>query len=51
MTRYISHEESVNQISDDFVAACDLLEAYIKGDFSQRGNAHAVIEVRHQKAN
>lgn len=49
--RYISHEESVNQILDDFVAACDPLEAYIKGDFSPRGNVHTVIEVRHQKVN
>lgn len=47
--RYISHEESVNQILDDFVAACDPLEVYIKGDFSPRGNVHTVIEVQHQK--
>ena len=47
--RYISHEESVNQILDDFVAACAPLEVYIKGDFTPRGNVHTVIEVRHQK--
>src|SRR4028118_1085489 len=47
--RYISHEESINQILDDFVAACDPLEATIKGDFSPRGNVHTVIEVSHQK--
>lgn len=47
--RYISHEESVNQILDDFVAACDPLEATIKGDFTPRGNVHTVIEVKHQK--
>lgn len=47
--RYISHEESVNQILDDFVAACDPLEVMIKGDFSPRGNVHTVIEVSHQK--
>lgn len=47
--RYISHEESINQILDDFVAACDPLEAHVKGDFSPRGNVHTVIEVRHQK--
>ncbi len=47
--RYISHEESVNQILDDFVAACDPLEATIKGDFAPRGNVHTVIEVKHQK--
>ncbi|MGB3203499.1 MAG: preQ(1) synthase [Crinalium sp.] len=49
--RYISHEESVNQILDDFVAACDPLEATIKGDFSPRGNVHTVVEVHHQKSN
>jgi 7-cyano-7-deazaguanine reductase len=47
--RYISHEESVNQILDDFVAACDPLEVWIKGDFSPRGNVHTVVEVHHQK--
>ncbi len=47
--RYISHEESVNQILDDFVAACDPLEVHVKGDFSPRGNVHTVIEVQHKK--
>ena len=47
--RYISHEESVNQILDDFVAACDPLEVQIKGDFSPRGNVHTTIEVNHKK--
>jgi 7-cyano-7-deazaguanine reductase len=47
--RYISHEESVNQILDDFVAACDPIDATIKGDFAPRGNVHTVIEVRHQR--
>ena len=47
--RYISHEESVNQILDDFVEACDPLEVTIKGDFAPRGNVHTVIEVQHQK--
>ncbi len=47
--RYISHEESVNQILDDFVAACDPLEVTIKGDFSPRGNVHTVVEVTHQR--
>ncbi len=46
---YISHEESVNQILDDFIAACDPLEVKVKGDFSPRGNVHTVIEVEHQK--
>jgi 7-cyano-7-deazaguanine reductase len=48
--RYISHEESVNQILDDFVAACDPLEVHIKGDFSPRGNVHTTIEVTHKKS-
>lgn len=48
--RYISHEESVNQILDDFIAACDPLEVKIKGDFTPRGNVHTVIEATHQKA-
>lgn len=47
--RYISHEESVNQILDDFVAACDPLEVKIKGDFLPRGNVHTVIEVAQKK--
>ncbi len=49
--RYISHEEAINQVLDDFVAACDPLEVHIKGDYSPRGNVHTVIEVRHKKAN
>ena len=48
--RYIPHEEVINQILDDFVAACDPLEATVKGDFTPRGNVHTVIEVHHQKS-
>lgn len=44
---YISHEESVNQILDDFVAACEPIELTVKGDFLPRGNVHTVIEVKH----
>ncbi|HBB31085.1 MAG TPA: NADPH-dependent 7-cyano-7-deazaguanine reductase QueF [Cyanobacteria bacterium UBA8803] len=47
--RYISHEESINQILDDFVEACDPLAVTVKGDFAPRGNVHTVVEVRHQK--
>ncbi len=47
--RYISHEEAVNQILDDLVAACDPLEMTIKGDYQPRGNVHTVIEVQHLK--
>ncbi len=45
--RYISHEESVNQILDDLVTACDPKEVHIKGDFTPRGNVHTVVEVRY----
>ncbi len=48
--RYISHEEAVNQILDDFVAACAPQQVKIKGDFSPRGNVHTVIEVCHRQA-
>jgi 7-cyano-7-deazaguanine reductase len=48
--RNISHEESVNLIMDDFVAACDPYSVTIKGDFLPRGNVHTVIEVSHQKS-
>ncbi|BDI15647.1 NADPH-dependent 7-cyano-7-deazaguanine reductase [Nostoc cf. commune SO-36] len=47
--RYISHEESANQILDDFVAACDPLEVTVKADFTPRGNVHTVVEVRHER--
>ena len=49
--RYISHEESINQILDDFVAAADPLELIVTGDFKPRGNVHTVIEVTHIKSN
>lgn len=49
--RYISHEESINQILDDFVAAADPLEVTVTGDFKPRGNVHTVIEVTHIKSN
>lgn len=47
--RYISHEESANQILDDIVAACDPLEITVKADFTPRGNVHTVVEVSHKK--
>ncbi|AFY55893.1 7-cyano-7-deazaguanine reductase [Rivularia sp. PCC 7116] len=47
--RYISHEESANQILDDIVAACDPLEINVKADFTPRGNVHTVVEVNHKK--
>ena len=48
--RYISHEESANQILDDFVAACDPLAVTVKTDFTPSGNVHTVVEVKHQKS-
>jgi 7-cyano-7-deazaguanine reductase len=48
--RYISHEESANQILDDFVAACEPLEVTVKADFAPRGNVHTVIEVQYFKS-
>jgi 7-cyano-7-deazaguanine reductase len=47
--RYISHEESANQILDDFVAACNPLFVKVKADFTPRGNVHTVVEVTHEK--
>ena len=48
--RYIPHEEVINQILDDFVAAADPLEVNIKGDFNPRGNVHTTVEVTHIKS-
>ncbi|WP_448525150.1 preQ(1) synthase [Parathermosynechococcus lividus] len=48
--RYISHEEAVNQVLDDLVAACDPLYMQIKGDFAPRGNVHTVITVEHRRS-
>jgi len=47
--RYISHEESANQILDDFVASADPLLLKVKADFSPRGNVHTVVEVISEK--
>ncbi|MCM1981462.1 preQ(1) synthase [Lyngbya confervoides] len=45
--RYISHEEVVNVILDDLVAACHPRSITVKGDFSPRGNVHTVIQAHH----
>jgi 7-cyano-7-deazaguanine reductase len=47
--RYISHEETANQILDDFVAIADPLQITVKADFSPRGNVHMIVEVSHEK--
>jgi 7-cyano-7-deazaguanine reductase len=48
--RYISHEESANQILDDLVAAMNPLSITVKADYSPRGNVHTVVEVSHQQS-
>lgn len=48
--RYIAHEESVNQILDDLIAACNPIEITVKGDFTPRGNVHTVIEASHRQS-
>lgn len=48
--RYISHEESINEILDDLVAACDPISITVRGDFSPRGNVGTVVKVSHTKA-
>lgn len=47
--RYISHEEVINVILDDFVAVSDPLDVKIKGDFNPRGNVHMAIEIHYEK--
>jgi 7-cyano-7-deazaguanine reductase len=47
--RYISHEESANQILDDLVAAMNPLSITVKADYTPRGNVHTVVEVSHQQ--
>lgn len=47
--KYISHEESANQILDDLVEACDPLEATVKADFSPRGNVHMIVETKYSQ--
>ncbi|MCA1904618.1 MAG: preQ(1) synthase [Cyanobacteria bacterium KgW148] len=47
--RFISHEEAINQILDDFVEAADPLRVHIKGDYNPRGNVHTIVEVKYHK--
>ncbi|MFQ3679948.1 MAG: preQ(1) synthase [Pseudanabaenaceae cyanobacterium] len=47
--RYISHEAGVNQILDDFVAACRPRRITVRGDFNPRGNVHTVVEASHRE--
>jgi len=43
----ISHEEVVNRILDDLVAAASPQWMELVADFNPRGNVHTVISVRH----
>ncbi|MFN0124036.1 MAG: preQ(1) synthase [Blastocatellia bacterium] len=45
----IFHEHVVNQILDDFAAACDPLEIRLEGDFNVRGNIHTVVRASYEK--
>jgi 7-cyano-7-deazaguanine reductase len=47
--RYISHEEAVNQVLDDWVAICDPWTVIVKGDFNPRGNVHMIVEAEYHK--
>ena len=43
----ISHEEVVNRILDDFVAAAAPIWMELVSDFNPRGNVHTIITVHH----
>lgn len=45
----IFHEHVINQIRDDFVAACDPLEFHLEGDFNVRGNIKTVVRTSYVK--
>ncbi len=44
MNRYISHEDSINEIFDTLYGALKPKYMKITGDFNPRGNVHTVIE-------
>ena len=46
-SRAISHEEVVNRVLDDLVAACDPVWMELVADFNPRGNVHTVVRVSH----
>jgi 7-cyano-7-deazaguanine reductase len=45
----VFHEHVVNIILEDFVAACDPLEAHLEGDFNVRGNIKTVVSASYKK--
>jgi 7-cyano-7-deazaguanine reductase len=48
-TEYVFHEDVVNRLLDDFIAAVDPKWVEIVGDFNVRGNIKTVITAAHQK--
>lgn len=45
----IFHEHVINQIRQDFVAACDPLELTIEGDFHVRGNIKTIVRTSYTR--
>ncbi len=45
---HVFHEAVINQILDDFVAACQPRWAEVVGDFNVRGNVKTVITAEHR---
>lgn len=43
------HEESVNRILDDVVAACEPLECVVEGDFNARGGISIRVAARFER--
>ncbi len=50
MNRYISHEDSSNEIYDTLYNKLHPKYLYVKADFNPRGNVHTVIEIDSEKA-
>ena len=46
----IFHEHVVNVILEDFVRACDPLEARLEGDFNVRGNIKTTVRAGYKKS-
>jgi len=49
MDRYISHENSINEIYDTLYERLKPKKMKIIGDFNPRGNVHTVIEIDSEK--
>ncbi len=45
----IFHEHVINQILEDFVAACDPLRVELEGDFNVRGNIKTIVRASYTK--